>query len=323
MKTRILTNRRARLLAISLALSAVVWTTPQNVIMAQEANKNNLTQYSEKAKGWQEKMSEAFRDAWRGLGADKNAKSMTTSSMAVASVDLREQEDSYTVRLNLPNRNLDKVEIDLNQDTLNINAPAEGKIASYQQAITLTGVTPKAKPQIERKRQDGLIVVTVPKTSTRVTASAPPLIVLPRVLDTWDEDVLAQMWRMQRQMDRIFEEGFSEFRAAPNLQGYFNQLRFGSSVDMQEEKGQYVVRAYLPNRNMNNVNVTVKDQTLTIEAKAENGTKEKDGSQISEKAYYSQFLTLPGPVNIDKMKVDKKEDMLIITLPKHGANPAP
>ena len=316
MKTKIVINRRARLLAISLALSAGLWTTTPSAILAQEANKNEPGQFSEKAKGWQEKMSEAFRDAWHGLGADKNAKSMTASSMAVASVDLREQEDSYTVRLNLPNRNLDKVEIDLNENTLNINAPAEGKTASYQQAITLSGVTPAAKLQIERKQQDGLIVVTVPKTADRMTASAPPLIVPSRALDPWDEDVLAQMWRMQRQMDRIFEESFSEFRTAPSLQGYFNQPRFGSSVDLQEEKDQYVVRAYLPNRNMNNVNVTVKDQTLTIEAKAENGTKEKDGSQISEKAYYSQLLTLPGPVKVDKMKVDKKEDMLIITLPK-------
>jgi len=155
-----------------------------------------------------------------------------------------------------------------------------------------------------------------------VTESAQPLIVRPRALDPWDEDVLAHMWRMERQMDRIFDEAFSEFRAAPSLQGYFNQPRFGSSVDLQEEKGQYVVRAYLPNRNMDDVNVTVKDQTLTIEAKAENDTKEKDGSRISGKTYYSQLLTLPGPVKVDKMKVDKKEGMLIITLPKHGASSA-
>jgi HSP20 family molecular chaperone IbpA len=315
MKASLVNNRCARLLATSLALSAGILTITNNLATAQETNQTGTNSFSEKAKSWQEKMSDAFRDTWRGLGTDKNAKSMTESSLATASVDLREQEDSYVVRMNLPDRNLDKVQISLDQNILKIEAPADGKAASYQQAITLSGIAPEAKPQIERKAKDNLIVVTVPKAAAGNPSTQAPVVVRPSVQDPWDQDVMRQMWLMQRQMDRIFNEAFAEFHSMPDFQRYFNQPRFGSSVDLQEQGDKYVVRAYLPERSMENVKVTVENQTLKIEAKAEKA-KSDQGSQLSEKAYYSQFLTLPGSVQSDKMAVDRKEGMLVITLPK-------
>ena len=87
----------------------------------------------------------------------------------------------------------------------------------------------------------------------------------------------------------------------PEFREFFNQSRFGSSLDIQEESGKYVIRAYLPDRDMNNVNVTVEGQTLKLEAKAENGMV------FAQKARYSQLLTLPGPVQADKMAVERKE----------------
>ena len=36
----------------------------------------------------------------------------------------------------------------------------------------------------------------------------------------------------------------------------------------------------------------------------------------TRKSAYSQLLTLPGPVQGEKMQVDKQEGMLVVTLPK-------
>ncbi len=61
-----------------------------------------------------------------------------------------------------------------------------------------------------------------------------------------------------------------------------------------------------------NLNVTVDDRTLKIDAKA--GEKKEENSSdgvIAHKSHYSQLLTLPGPVQADKMKVDRKEGMLV------------
>jgi HSP20 family molecular chaperone IbpA len=129
------------------------------------------------------------------------------------------------------------------------------------------------------------------------------------------------MERMRREMDRIFDQGLRGFRSVPEFKEFFNQSRFGSSLDIKEESDKYVIRAYLPDRDMNNVNVTVEGQTLKVEAKTENaGQKEKDGMVFSRKARYSQLLTLPGPVQANKMAVERKENMLVVTLPKASSS---
>ena len=63
--------------------------------------------------------------------------------MATASVDLREDKVNYTVRLNLPDRNLDNVEIKLEDDTL----------ASLRPLKTKQGVTSKPSRWCPRARQ--------------------------------------------------------------------------------------------------------------------------------------------------------------------------
>jgi HSP20 family molecular chaperone IbpA len=127
------------------------------------------------------------------------------------------------------------------------------------------------------------------------------------------------MEKMNREMNRIFDESFRDFRALPEYKGFFDVPRFGSALDLKEEGNNYVVRAYLPDREMQNVNASVEGQTLKIEASAENTGKNSDptkGVVTRSKAHFSQVLTLPGPVQADKMSIDKKDGLVIITLPK-------
>jgi HSP20 family protein len=273
--------------------------------------------FLEKMNQWQDKMSEKFRDTWKSLRSASKEK-----SIASASVDLREGPDNYTVRLNLPDRDLDKVDIKLEGTSLRIVAPASDKTGRYEQSVVLAAAAPLAEPKIERKQQDSLIVVTVPKRSA-VLGITPPLALpdpsLLPPLSAWEADVFAHMERMRRDMDRTFDDAFREFRAFPEHKGFFDEPRFGSSLDLKEEGDNYVVRAYLPGRDMQNIDVTVKDGALRIEAKEQAMTK-KEGEtgtlHSSRHAAYSQFLTLPGPVQSEKMKVEKKEGMLVVTLPK-------
>jgi len=121
-------------------------------------------------------------------------------------------------------------------------------------------------------------------------------------------------------MDRIFDDSFRDFRIMPDFKGFFDEHRFGSTYDVEEKDGNYVVRAYLPDRDMDNVNVNVQPdgRTLLIEAKAEN-TASKSGREKEStvhRAEYTQRITLPGPVNAVKMIVERKDRMLVVTLPK-------
>ena len=282
---------------------------------AGEAAKDNKG-FLDKMEQWQDKMSDKFRDTWKSLRGDSKEKSVAT-----ASVDLREDKDNYTLRLNLPDRDLEKVEIKLEGDTLRIVAPAGDKAGRYEQTLALAGVAADAQAKIERKPKDSMIVVSVPKSAT--VADGKPALTLPDPsllpFSDWDRDIFARMEKMRREMDRTFEDAFHDFRNAPEHKGFFDEPRFGSTFDLKEEGDNYVVRAYLPDRDVQNINVTVEERTLKIEAKEQEITKKEGERGIlhsTRKAAYSQLLTLPGPVQGDKMKVEKKEGMVVVTLPK-------
>ncbi len=321
MKTSALILREGRQLAIAVGVFMLATAT---LARAADGGPTSSDPFIQKMKQWQDDMSQLFHNTWLGLGQDKNAANPGQSTVATASVDLREQQDGYTVRLNLPSRDLTKVEINLTGNTLHIVAPADGKVGRYEQNIQLDGVAPKSAPQIERKQNDNLIVINVPKAPDVADTKPAALPAAPLAgWDAWDRDVLEQMDRMQRDMDSIFNQAFAEYHNQPGFGGVFNQARFDSSFEVQEEGNKYVVRAYLPARDMNNVNVSIEGQILKIEAKSEDtpsgansAQNEKDGAIVSRKALYSQLLTLPGPVQADKMTVDRKENMLVVTLPK-------
>ncbi len=280
---------------------------------ANDTNKDDAG-FLRAAEKWQDKMSDIFRETWRGLRGG-------SSTAATASVDLREQDQAYVVRLNLPKRELALVEVTLDHAALRIVAPGAGSVGRYEQTLELPAADSGAQMKIERKPSDDLIMVTVPK---KAVASGPanssePRMSLPSPLADWDRDLLRRMERMNREMDRVFAEAFGEFRDVPAHSGYFDLPSFGSSVTVKEDDSNYIVSAYLPDRDMNQVDVSVEDTILKIEAKAEASQTAKDpAGQPARHRYshYLQTLTLPGPVQIDKMKVERKEGMLTITLPK-------
>lgn len=310
MKTTPMTRRARKVAGIAMGAGIIMMAVTPPVAAADESGKDG---FLEKVERWQDKMSDRFRDTWRNLRSDPGGK----TSVISASVDLREQDDSYTVRLNLPDRDLDKVEIKLDGEALRIIAPAD-KAGSYEQTVVLAGVASGAEPRIERKKEDDLIVVTVPKKPGRTDVLSPerPGSLLSPLSD-WEGDVVKRMEQMTREMDRIFDESFSEFRLSPEHKDRYDHRSFGSFVDLKEEGADYIVTAYLPERDIKNVNVAVEDQTLKIEAKAETaGNKDDDKASVVRKAHYSQLLTLPGPVQADKMKVERKEGVLTVTLPK-------
>lgn len=282
-----------------------------NTLLA--ATPNDSGSFVDKMKKWEDKMSDKFRDAWQGWHEKKEQ-----HSIGAASIDLREQRDSYMLRLSLPERDINTVEVTLSGGSLHIVAPSDKKESRYEQVITLPGVKKDAAIVIDRRQKDHLVVITVPKESD--VALNRPSLTLPdpslAPLNDWDRDILARMEKTRREMDRIFDESFDEFRLMPEHKGTFDQPRFGSSLDLQDEGNNYVVRAYLPERDMRNIEVNVEGQTLKIEAKAEENAKKDDPQANIRKAHYVQMINLPGPVKAEKMEVKKKEDMLIVTLPK-------
>lgn len=289
---------------------------------AEDAAKH-LSDITEKARQAQERMSKHFRDTWQELRESVDAKARSKFSVSTASVDLREQNDGFTIRVNLPGHDVEKTEVTLmNGNTLRILAPAGEKSGRYEQTLVLDGLAAEAKPHVEKRPQDHLIVIHLPKSATAAkpepkTPEMPPE-TLPLPSDGWDRAMLERMERMHREMDEMFHHAFEDMPDLPGELDFFDQARFGSSVEVREEDGQYIVRAYLPDRDAENVKVTIDgERVLKIDAVAEE-TAGKDGEDVitKRKSHYSQLLTLPGPVDAAQLKVDRKKGMLVISVPK-------
>jgi HSP20 family molecular chaperone IbpA len=310
-------KRRARELAgIAMGAGVIMMAAATPVAAADNGSKDNG--FLEKVERWQDSMSDKFRDAWRKLRSERGGKASVTS----ASVDLREQDQSYTVRLNLPGRDLDKVQIKLEGERLRIIAPAD-KAGSYDQTVVLAGVEPGAEPRIERRKDDDLIVVTVPKKPVEKNTPSSPDDANGSLfpLSDWESDVVKSMESMRREMDRIFEESFREFRLSPEHKGGYDHRSFGSFIDLKEEGSNYVVTAYLPERDVKNVNATIEGRILKFEASAEDTPsklRDDDETSVTRRAYYSQQLTLPGEVKAEQMTVERKEGVLKVVIPKRS-----
>lgn len=280
----------------------------------------------EKTRRLRSEMSRRFHETWNELRNSVEAKTRGGNSVSTASVDLREQNDGYTIRLHLPGRDVAKVKVTLVEgNKLQIVAPAGERAGRYEQTIVLGDLSSDASPMIETNQKENLITVHVAKAAAAATpapkteSSTPERLVPP--VDRWDRDLLDRMDRMRREMDQIFQDGFDRLGDLPEFKNLFDEARFGSSVELQEQDGNYVVRAYLPDRDAESVKVVIEgDRTLKIDAVAEETTeKTEEGLVLKRKAKYSQSITMPGPVDADKLAVDRKKDMLLITVPKAKA----
>ena len=118
-------------------------------------------------------------------------------------------------------------------------------------------------------------------------------------------DVQLRMRALQSEMDKIFAQTFRDFGSS------FGQSGFASSVDVREENDKYVARIYLPKSDTSQVNATVKDGNLDIKMKGNAGKNED----------FEQVITLPQPVRAGQMHIDRKSNMVVITVPKQNPNP--
>jgi HSP20 family protein len=268
-------------------------------------------------KGWGEEAATRIRKFQNHLSKifrDTHDKDVSKAAYS-ASVDVREGLENYTVRIHLPERDVSKVDVSLDGRTLRIAGEQ-----SYEQSIVLRHAKPDAK--LDTERQEHTIVVTVPKGEKQSVASSEPSLQRSPFLapDKWEQDVLSRMETMRKEMDRAFDTAFKEFRL--DSQGFFDKPEFGSSFDLTDEKDHYVVRAYLPGRDTQGVEVTVEGQTLKISAKAEIRKRDENKSGIAESfsvSNYAQTFTLPGPVDGQKKKVERKEGLVEITITKKGS----
>jgi HSP20 family protein len=96
-------------------------------------------------------------------------------------------------------------------------------------------------------------------------------------------------------------------------------------VDVSESDEAYQVRATLPGFRPDQVEVTVNDGVLSIEAKRSEEKTEEKGRYLRREVYagnYRRQLTLPGEVKAEDIKADFENGVLTIRVPR-AAKPQP
>jgi len=140
--------------------------------------------------------------------------------------------------------------------------------------------------------------------------------------ESWDP--FREMERMQEEIDRVMRRATEQFRMNAGTIPFTRDFGYSSSLDVRDRDDHFEVRAYMPDAETKDVKVkTEGDRALRVSVShRKQKKKEENGGQaiFSELGTYEQLVTLPEPVKIDDMKVDTRNNEIVIIVPKAKAS---
>jgi HSP20 family protein len=136
-------------------------------------------------------------------------------------------------------------------------------------------------------------------------------------------DPLHAFSRMEDSMNRLFANLLSSY-AVPMTSSLANSMAgfdFMPTIDVEETKDAYVVNADLPGLDKDKIQITVRENILTIRGVRESASESRDeagGIYAQERSYgsFSRSVELPGAVDETAIKAEYANGVLKIRLPK-------
>lgn len=120
-------------------------------------------------------------------------------------------------------------------------------------------------------------------------------------------------------LDNMFEQLMSTTRAlGPSAEGFFSPR-----IDVSETKKCYEISAELPGVNKDDINITLENGVLTLEAETHREEKkEKEGRVIRQERRFGKFMrsfTLGDNVTEKEIDANFKDGVLTLKVPKREA----
>ncbi len=129
-------------------------------------------------------------------------------------------------------------------------------------------------------------------------------------------DPFRELSAMQERMNRLL----SDYRSRPSWgEEEITQGAWVPPVDIYEKPDAIVLKAELPGIAKEDINVEVKDYTLTLKGEKKFAKEAKEDDYFRVERTYGSFqrtFTLPMTVQQDKVKAKFKDGVLEIQLPK-------
>jgi HSP20 family molecular chaperone IbpA len=247
-------------------------------------------------------------------------------------VDIQESPTSYTVTLDIPAQDASHLHVNLKGRTLRISSGQTSGGATFEQKFHLPEADALASPSIAQ--DNGRIVISVAKAAPGsnpaptsmarnfpaiALAQAMPSISTPSgSMDAWARQAISQMAQMQRQMNAMLNSSMqADPFSAPMAGGFGGGVtQSGGGVSIEDKGQDYVVRAKGVDQSTK-LDVSVDNGNL-LKITSRNESSSNNGSSASsyQMSSSTQIVTLPSPVQSDKMTTRRDGDDVLITLPK-------
>ena len=133
-----------------------------------------------------------------------------------------------------------------------------------------------------------------------------------RVLDPWKD-----FGSLQERINRIFDDTIRTLYPTDGEE--LEKGTWAPAVDIYETNDSFVVSADLPGLNKDEIQIDLKDNTLTLKGEKKFEEKVSKDNYIRVERSYGSFVrsfTLPQNVDPEKIKAKYKEGVLEVTIPK-------
>lgn len=122
---------------------------------------------------------------------------------------------------------------------------------------------------------------------------------------------------IRREMDRFFDD------IVPFSRRLGKEVRGGEmwapDMDVSETEKEYAISVDLPGMSKDDIEVSYKDNRLTISGERQHEEKEEKKDFLRKERYYGSFtrsLTLPSACKDDEIKAKFKDGVLKVNIPK-------
>ena len=133
----------------------------------------------------------------------------------------------------------------------------------------------------------------------------------------WDVSPVRRWGTLQDEVNRFFQNPWGELaRSSEFFTGW------APALDLYEDKDQLTLKAELPGMKKEEIDIAIEDGVLSISGERKRGEDCGEAESYRSERFFGRFnrsLTLPRPVDVNKVKASYKDGILTVTLPKTEA----
>ncbi|MBW2649019.1 MAG: Hsp20/alpha crystallin family protein [Deltaproteobacteria bacterium] len=126
-------------------------------------------------------------------------------------------------------------------------------------------------------------------------------------------------YSLQREMNRMFDDFFSDFSLAPFGTSVERFEKFSPSINVTEDDKEVRISAELPGMDEKDIDVSLTSDTLTIKGEKEEKEEDKGKEYYRMERSYGSFqrvIPLPDEIDTEKTEASFKNGVLNVVLPK-------